>query len=130
MSIEVVLISGRTTRQGIGLEEGKMSKNYADSVQLVNLNPEDAEEIGLQPDETTKVVTEYGSVVVNWKKDEGLDRGLAFFPYGPWANQVFGSETYGTGMPGYKGLKANIENAKGQAVLTMDEVIGLLGGSY
>ena len=128
MSIEVVLVSGRTTRQGIGLEEGKLSKNYTDSVQLVNLNPDDAEEIGLKPDETVKVVTEHGSVVVNWKKDEGLDRGLAFIPYGPWANQVFGSETYGTGMPGYKGLKANLEPAKGQSVLSLEEIIDLLGG--
>jgi len=87
MSIEVVLVSGRTTRQGIGLEEGKMSKNYIDSVQLINLNPEDAEEIGLKADETAKVVTEYGSVVVYWKKDEGLDRGLAFFPYGPYLDR-------------------------------------------
>jgi formylmethanofuran dehydrogenase subunit D len=128
MSIEVVLVSGRTARQGMGLEEGKMSKNYIDSVQLINLNLADAEEIGLKTDETVKVVTEHGSVVVNWKEDKGLDRGLVFLPYGPWANQVIGSETNGTGMPGYKGLKANLESAKGQQVLSLDEIIDLLGG--
>ena len=129
MSINVVLISGRTARQGIGLEEGKQSKNYIDSVQFINLNPSDAGEINLKPEDTVKIVTDHGSVVVNWKSDEGLDRGLAFFPYGPWANQVFGSETYGTGMPGYKGLNAKIENSGSKTALTLEEIVGLIGGS-
>jgi formylmethanofuran dehydrogenase subunit D len=61
-----------------------------------------------------EVATSHGSVVVAGRISKGLDEGVAFFPYGPWANQVFGSETDGTGMPAYKGVEATLEPAKGE----------------
>lgn len=33
---------------------------------------------------------------------------MVFFPYGPWANQVFSSTTGSTGMPIMKGVPATI----------------------
>ena len=118
--IEVTLVSGRTTKQGIGLEEGKTSKAYIDSVNHVKLNPGDIERLG--PGKNVKVTTIHGSVTVNLEADNNLDMGIAFFPYGPWANQVYASSTDGTGMPLMKGIHASIEPGVGE-VTTLEEIV-------
>jgi formylmethanofuran dehydrogenase subunit D len=107
--INVTIISGRTAEQGAGLEEGKTSERYAKSTSLIELSPPDADALGIEEGGTVKVTTPHGAVVVYTKRSEGLEEGLAFFPYGPWANQLFGAATSGTGTPLYKGVKAKIE---------------------
>lgn len=126
--VEVNLITGRTAQQGIALEEGKTSDAYRASTAHVQLNPIDAEALNLDADEPVQVATLHGSVTVNWKTAKNLDPGTAFFPYGPWANQVIGSNTQGTGMPLYKGLNASVEPAVGQQVLTLTELVQSLRG--
>jgi len=121
--IEVTLISGRTARQGIGLEEGKTSQGYAKSVNEVSLCPEDAATLGLNKDEPVNVATDHGSVVAHWKEDKGLAQGTVFFPYGPWANQVYASSTDGTGMPQFKGIRATLSQAPGGKVLSLGEIV-------
>jgi formylmethanofuran dehydrogenase subunit D len=106
--IEVTLLSGRTAKQGIGLEEGKTSDNYVNSVNIIHLSQDDADKIGLKAGQPVKVVTEEGSVHVHWSTDKNLDSGLAFIPYGAWANQLYSSTTGGTGMPLLKGVKARL----------------------
>ena len=95
--IDVTIISGRTAEQGVGLEEGKTSERYAKSTSLIELSPPDAEALGIDEGQAVKVTTLHGAVVVHSRKSEGLEEGLAFLPYGPWANQLFGAATYGTG---------------------------------
>ncbi len=124
--IEVTLISGRTVKQGIGLEEGKTSKAYIESVNHVKLNPIDAEKLGLQ--DSVTVTSDHGSVTVNWEVDKNLEKGLVFFPYGPWANQVYASTTKSTGMPLMKGIKATISAGRGN-VPSLEEVVESLRGS-
>jgi formylmethanofuran dehydrogenase subunit D len=126
--IEVTLISGRTARQGIGLEEGKLSERYIQSVNTVSLNAEDASILGLVKGGLVKVSTEHGCVTVNWAGDGGLGRGMAFFPYGPWANQLYASSTDGTGMPQFKGIKATVSAADGGKVPTIQEIVDSLKG--
>jgi formylmethanofuran dehydrogenase subunit D len=109
--IEVTLISGRTSKQGIGLEEGKTSENYVNSVNLIYLNPNDVEKLQLNEDHTVKVMTDKGSIYLHWVADKNIDKGLAFIPYGPWANQVYSSLTEGTGMPMFKGVKAKLTSS-------------------
>jgi formylmethanofuran dehydrogenase subunit D len=120
--IDVTIISGRTAEQGAGLEEGKTSERYVKSTSLIELSPPDAEALGIEEGGTVKVTTPHGAVVVHSKRSEGLEEGLAFFPYGPWANQVFGAATYGTGMPLNKGLEAEIEPS-GEDVPSLGELI-------
>jgi len=120
--MRVTLISGRTANQGIGLEEGKLSKKYTESVNHVQICPEDAEKMSLQPSSNVKVTTDYGSVTVRWAADKGLDSGMVFFPYGPWANQVYASSTGSTGMPIMKGIPAKIEPSK-EKVNTIEEIV-------
>jgi formylmethanofuran dehydrogenase subunit D len=106
--IEVTLLSGRTTKQGIGLEEGKTSDSYEKSVNLIFLNQVDVETLELTQGQPVKITTEEGSTQMNWVTDKNLDSGLAFIPYGPWANQLYSSKTSGTGMPRFKGIKAKV----------------------
>ena len=120
--IEITLISGRTTQQGVGLEEGKTSEAYAKSVGYIEINPSDAEKIGLREEDLVKVSNENGSVILEWKGAEGLDRGIAFVPYGPWSNQLFGHYTEGTGMPWFKGIPAMIEETS-EKKLTLKEIV-------
>ncbi len=123
--IEVTLISGRTAKQGIGLEEGKPSDSYIQSVNHVMLSPGDAEKLGVQEKDSVVVKTAHGNVTVNWVTDKNLDQGLVFFPYGPWANQVYGSGTGSTGMPVMKGIAATVKKGKGK-VLTLEEIVDTL----
>ncbi len=121
--IDVTLISGRTTQQGVGLEEGKTSEAYTKSVDYIELNSSDAEKLGLKEEYLVKVSNENGSVVLKWKKTDGLDSGIAFIPYGPWANQLFGYETESTGMPWFKGIPALIEGESKENMLTLQEIV-------
>lgn len=120
--MRVTLISGRTAQQGIGLEEGKLSKTYSDSVNHVQLNSEDIKELELKETDQVKITTDYGSVVVNWVEDKGLGSGMVFFPYGPWANQVYSTKTSSTGMPIMKGIPALIESTS-EKVETIEEIV-------
>ena len=120
--IDVTIISGRTAEQGAGLEEGKTSERYAKSTSLIELSPPDAEALGIEEGGTVKVTTPHGAVVVHSRRSEGLEEGLAFFPYGPWANQLFGAATQGTGMPLNKGVEAEIEPS-GEDVPSLGDLI-------
>jgi formylmethanofuran dehydrogenase subunit D len=120
--IKVTLISGRTSQQGVGLEVGKTSDQYFQSASFVEVSAGDAEAMGLEVGKPVEVATPHGSVVVTGRISKGLERGMAFFPYGIWANQVFGSETDGTGMPAYKGIQATLELADG-GVLSLTELV-------
>ncbi len=125
--LKVKLVSGRTAQQGVGLEEGKTSDSYVNSVNHVQLCPEDAAKMKLEEGDAVSVKTQYGSVVVNWKPSKELEAGMAFFPYGPWANQVYGCETEGTGMPMFKALDATVSPSKGK-VKTIEALVKSLGG--
>jgi formylmethanofuran dehydrogenase subunit D len=119
----VTLISGRTSNQGVGLEEGKTSEKYIQSVQYVEINPKDAEKLNIKEGDTVKLATNVGEVIVNWKPDERLDQGLVFFPYGIWANQLYNSFTYGTGMPSFKGIKAKLSLSKSKQTTSLEEIL-------
>jgi len=121
--LKMTLVSGRTAQQGVGLEEGKTSDNYVKSVNHVQLCPGDAENLKLAETDLVTVETAHGKVVVHWKAEARLEPGMAFFPYGPWANQVYGHGTEGTGMPMYKGLPATIKPAKKAKVKTLAELV-------
>jgi len=75
-----------------------------------------------------KVSTDHGCVTVNWSGDAGLDRGMAFFPYGPWANQLYASSTDGTGMPQFKGIRATVSASDGKVPTIQEIVYSMKGG--
>jgi formylmethanofuran dehydrogenase subunit D len=83
--------------------------------------------MSLQAGDRVKVSTDYGSITVNWVPEKGLDSCYVFFPYGPWANQVYASSTSSTGMPIMKGISATIEPSE-EKVLSLDEIVEKLKG--
>jgi formylmethanofuran dehydrogenase subunit D len=127
--INVILISGRTSQQGVGLEVGKTSQEYFESVTYIELSTGDAESIGAEDGDPVEVKTAHGSVVVSAKFSDKLEPGTSFFPYGLWANQVFGAETGGTGMPYFKGIDAEISASKAGVPSLADLVAKLKEGS-
>jgi formylmethanofuran dehydrogenase subunit D len=123
--INVKIISGRTSQQGVGLEVGKTSEEYFESVTYIELSTGDAGSLEVGAGDKVKVETAHGSVVVKAKLSDRLDPGTSFFPYGLWANQVFGSETGGTGMPKFKGIEAEI-SASSAGVPSLADLIAKL----
>lgn len=127
--INVKIISGRTSQQGVGLEVGKTSEEYFESVTYIELSTGDAGSLGVGDGDNVKVETAHGSVVVSAKLSDRLESGTSFFPYGLWANQVFGSETGGTGMPRFKGIEAEISASSAGVPSLADLIAKLKEGS-
>ncbi len=120
MALRVTLITGRTINQGANLEN-KTSSDYMEATACCELNPRDIGLLGNQ-EGNVKVKTEYGEVVVRLKENSGNPDSIAFIPMGPWANAVVDPDTRGCGMPGFKGIEAEIE-ATDEKILSMRELI-------
>ncbi|MDI9642050.1 MAG: molybdopterin dinucleotide binding domain-containing protein [Archaeoglobaceae archaeon] len=118
--IVVELISGRTLDQGATVEE-KLSEEYFNAVNYIELSEEDFGQLAVKEGERVKVITEFGEVVVFAKRSD-LPKGLAFIPMGPYANAVIDPSTDGTGMPQFKGVKARVEKTE-EKVKTVKELL-------
>ena len=117
-SIGVNLISGRTMMQGVAIEGHKHEEDYIKACGLVEMDVSDMKALHIYQGQHVKVKSAYGEVIVRAvKATQGPHPGLVFIPMGPWANQVTSTETYSTGMPGYKGVKVTIEPALDEPVL-------------
>jgi len=117
-SISVNLISGRTMMQGVAIEGHKHEDDYIKACGIVEMDVSDMKALHIYQGQNVRVKSAYGEVIVRAiKATQGPHPGLVFIPMGPWANQVTSTETYSTGMPGYKGVKVTIEPAIGEPVL-------------
>ena len=122
--LHAILITGRTIDQGVGKEMGKGSKEYFDSSALCFIDESDMKKMGIKSRANVKVTSKYGSVIVKATKNPyGSSPGLVFIPCGLWANAVCGDETFGMGMPLFKGFQVEVEPAPNQAILTLDELL-------
>ncbi len=122
--LRATLITGRTIDQGVGKELGKGSQEYFDNVAVCFLDKSDMIKLGLKPGMNIRVTSRFGSVVVRVKKfPRGANPGIVFMPCGLWANMVCGDETYGMGMPLYKGFEVEVEPAPNDEVLALDDLM-------
>lgn len=124
-SLKVLLLTGRTLRQGQGKEYGKLSERYWKSAAVCEADPEDLRKLGLKENSHVKITTEYGSVVLRVLKSlRAPHSGRVFVPYGPWASIIVNPKTHGTGMPSLKGVQASIEPAAdNERVLNLPELL-------
>ena len=121
---KVVLITGRTITQGVGKELGKLSEEYHESVTVCELDPEDLKLLNIRENDSVKVTTELGSVVLKAKESQRAPHpGVAYIPYGLWANVIIGSRTDGTGMPSFKGVPAEIEPAEREKTMGIRDML-------
>lgn len=122
--LKVSLLTGRTIRQGQGKEYGKLSERYWKSVAICEIDPADMKYLGLKENQSVKITTDYGSVVVKAVKSlRAPHPGLVFVPYGPWASVIINPKTHGTGMPSFKGIQAEIEPVSNEQVLHLEELL-------
>lgn len=121
-SLEIVLLTGRTRRQGVGLEAGKLSDIYHEATTQIRLDANDLERLKIEAGDTVEVTTEFGSVVLRAELAPRPSEGLGFIPYGPWANCLISGDTDSTGMPTMKGLKATVSPAPNKQVLSLQEL--------
>jgi len=124
--LRATLITGRTIDQGVGKEMGKGSQEYFDSSAVIYIDEDDIKKLGIKSRTNVKVTSKYGSVIVKVLKNPyGTNPGLVFIPCGAWANAICGDETFGMGMPLFKGFKVEVEPAPNEAILTLEELLKL-----
>ena len=122
--LSVILITGRTIDQGVGKEMGKGSQEYFDSASVCFIDKSDMLKLGIKSGTNIQVTSKYGSVIVKAVKfPSGITPGMVFIPCGLWANAICGDETFGMGMPMFKGFQVEVEPAPNQSVLTLDELL-------
>ena len=122
--LEVSLLTGRTIDQGRGKEYGKLSEEYWKSVSVCEMDPDDMKYIEAKENENVKITTDFGSAVLRIVKSlRAPHPKVAFVPYGPWASLLVNPETHGTGMPSLKGIRAEIEPAPKEKVLSLQELL-------
>lgn len=123
-SLNLKLLSGRSLSQAKAKVSGKFSEEYKRNVAICELDPEDLKSLGISPHQNIRVITKTGSVVVRAVVSSQVPhKGVAFMPYGPWANMVLSSETHGTGMPTFKGVEAEVTPAPNEDVLDLQHLV-------
>ena len=123
-SLIVTLLSGRSLGQAKSREAGRFSEDYLRNVAVCEMNSEDLASLGITQGQNVKVSTKTGSVILRAViAAQTLPRGIIFLPYGPWANTVIPIETYGTGMPSFKGIEAEVTPAANEKVLDVRTLI-------
>ncbi|MFX1415659.1 MAG: molybdopterin dinucleotide binding domain-containing protein [Promethearchaeota archaeon] len=123
VGVNVVLTSGRTLKQGKGMELGKLNQEYIDAVAICEMDKSTLEALGVEEGDPVRIETVYGSVVVRSNLDRRAEPGVAFIPCGPYANVILDSDTLESGMPGFKTMDAKIVPAKGETILSTEELL-------
>jgi formylmethanofuran dehydrogenase subunit D len=99
----VTLITGRTTKQGIGLVLGKNSPEYSREVAAVEVSKGDLARLGLKTNDQVLISNSCGAVRLTCR-EANIPAGIVFVPLGPNINALIDTETGGTGMPDFKGV--------------------------
>ena len=122
--MKFILTSGRTIDQGVALEGEKLGRENMKACAICEFDKGDYKKLDCMIGTPVKVTTDFGEVVVYSQiTEQGPHPGLIFIPMGPWANAVVDPETYGTGMPSYKGTDAEVKVVKDGKVLSALELI-------
>ena len=105
-----ILIPGRSSRQGVTLNEGKYTDGYLDETSTLRMHPDDMSRLELSPGDSVRMWNDIGEVVVPViNAGDECPEGLVFICYGDKSSQLMGGETHGSGMPDSKGLDVTIE---------------------
>lgn len=108
----LILITGRSTRQGIGISEGKERPAYKEATGVIDLNPKDMERLELREGDSVRLKTLYGMADVICRPVD-IPEGLAFIAFGPACNRLIGDETYASGAPDSKHVRVEISKLAG-----------------
>jgi len=111
MSESFILIPGRTSRQGVGISEGKFEPNYQEETSRLQMSPADMQRLNLVEGDRVRVTSETGQIEVKVApaKSDELPAGLLFIAYGELSSRLMAGDTHGSGMPTSKGLDVQLE---------------------
>lgn len=122
--MKFILTSGRSIDQGVALEGEKLGRENITACAICEFDRDDFTKLDCMIGTPVKVTTKFGEVIVYSQiSEQGPHPGIIFIPMGPWANAVIDPETYGTGMPSFKGTEAEVEVIKGGKILSALELI-------
>jgi formylmethanofuran dehydrogenase subunit D len=105
---KLILIPGRSLKQGTGLNRGKESAEYRQAITTLEMSHEDMTYLGLEDGNKVKIRAPGGEAVAQCKGST-VPEGLAFIAYGPVSSELMGDETHGSGMPSLKGIEVEVE---------------------
>ena len=111
MAETMILITGRSNKQGTSLNAGKLKPEYRDVTSTVEMNTDDMARLGLKEGDKVRLRNEVGESIVRCvgRKPTDLPSGILFMAYGPSSTQLMGGETAGTGMPLSKNFEVEVE---------------------
>ncbi len=109
--VEVVLVTGRTIKQGMGVGQGKQSELYRQETEAAEFNAEVLARLQVEEGDAVLITTEFGEDVFTVRKGD-VPPEVVFLPYGTRANTLTGAFTEGSGMPAFKGLKARVRRCQ------------------
>lgn len=114
MAETMILIPGRSQKQGTSLNEGKLKDEYLQVTSTAELNENDMRRLQLSDGDKIRLKSDVGQTVVTCKskKDEDLPSGMIFIPYGPPSSQLMGSDTAASGMPMSKHMEVKVTKVK------------------
>ena len=106
----MILIPGRSQKQGTSLNEGKLKDAYQQVTSTAELNENDMNRLKLKDGDKIRLKSNVGQTVVTCKskKDEDLPPGMIFIPYGPPSSELMESDTAGSGMPLSKHMEVKV----------------------
>ncbi|MEJ2599594.1 MAG: molybdopterin dinucleotide binding domain-containing protein [Anaerolineales bacterium] len=105
---KLILITGRSTKQGTGISTGKEKEDYQVATSILELNPLDMQSFGLSQGQAVTIKTQFGQARAICQPQD-LPEGLAFMAFGPATSHLLGGETHATGMPDSKGFEIELE---------------------
>lgn len=110
MTKTMILIPGRSKKQGTSLNAGKLKAEYLEVTSTLEMNEKDMQELGLKAKDKVRLVSATGEVVVNCSpaKAGDLPQGMLFIPYGPPSCELMDSDTAGSGMPISKQIEVHV----------------------
>lgn len=111
MSEIMILIPGRSSKQGTSLNKGKLKDEYQEVTSTLEMNPDDMARLNLVDGDQVKLSNDIGETIVRCKRKKpgDLPPGMVFIAYGPPSSQLMGSDTAGSGMPLSKHLPVKVE---------------------
>lgn len=111
MAETMVLIPGRSQKQGTAINIGKLGDGYREVTSTLEMNADDMARLGLKDGDAVRLRSAAGETVVTCKgrDPQDLPSGLLFLAYGPHSSELMESDTAGTGMPLSKNLEVEVE---------------------
>ena len=106
-----ILIPGRTSKQGVGISEGKFKEGYRTETETLLIAPADMQRLGIKDKARVRLTSEWGQIEVTAiaSKGDELPPGLLFIAYGDLSSRLMGGDTHGSGMPTSKGIDVELE---------------------